>query len=634
MLQSMREKTQSIFAYIIIGLLILSFGLWGISSYFQGNASSNTVAKVDGHKISLRQFSSAYNQLRRYQQTNLGASYSTKAALQKELKQQALESLVQETYLYQNAYDLGYRVDQSELDDVLYAIPAFSSNGRFDPAKFRRYLSLRGIRAETFFQQLRTSLLIQQVQTGVVMSDFVLPAELKAMVSLLNQQRQLRYYLIPANAMNISSIAIKQGQIQNYYDAHQQQYKVPAQLKIAYLHLSLDIIKEHIQISASEAKDYYQQHQQQFIQPQSWQLMIITLPSATADEELQAAKAALASASTDAIQAFNQQYNQSIDLKPQEILASNINTEMKQALSSATANQVVGPLTISGQLVLFKVVSAKAEKQLSFTQVHEKIENSLKTEQAKKAYNVQLDKLTNISYEQPSSLDTAAKATSLAIKTSSFFSKDVEGQGVASHPLIRQAAFSDDVLLGHNNSDVIQVAEDDVYVVRVIEQHAAKTRPLAEVKTTIKKQLQTQQQGQQLEHYAQAIKHALDTKASNLNTLINKYAVTSHKSDYVGRFKKQNISEAVVSAGFSTPTNDHGTSATSTVVSLGLDKGYAVVQVLGVKDGTLTSLQHDEQQSMREKMMQLYGSLAYQGYVDSVKTHAKIKRYPAVMERG
>src|SRR6188508_3212173 len=92
MLQTIREHTQGWIAGSIISLIILSFALWGVHSYFTGPASNTNVAKVNGTEISKDQLSFAYERLKRQAQNQQTSSPTSKD--QTLLKQRALQTLV------------------------------------------------------------------------------------------------------------------------------------------------------------------------------------------------------------------------------------------------------------------------------------------------------------------------------------------------------------------------------------------------------------------------------------------------------------------------------------------------------------------------------------------------------------
>src|SRR5436190_15041147 len=91
MLQSIRDRTQGWIAGIIISLLILSFALWGVHSYFMGGAVNTTVAEVDGTEITKGQLAVAYERLRRQVQTQLNSNDQINANTDAGLKDRALQ---------------------------------------------------------------------------------------------------------------------------------------------------------------------------------------------------------------------------------------------------------------------------------------------------------------------------------------------------------------------------------------------------------------------------------------------------------------------------------------------------------------------------------------------------------------
>ena len=84
MLQTIREHTQGWIAGTIISLIILSFALWGIHSYFVGGGNNSVVAEVNGTEISREQLTVAYERLRRQAQSQYGANPSRNEAAFKE----------------------------------------------------------------------------------------------------------------------------------------------------------------------------------------------------------------------------------------------------------------------------------------------------------------------------------------------------------------------------------------------------------------------------------------------------------------------------------------------------------------------------------------------------------------------
>ena len=61
MMESMRNAAKSWVAKLLIGLLAVSFGVWGIADVFR-NGGGTTLAHVGSAEISGQEFSQAFNQ--------------------------------------------------------------------------------------------------------------------------------------------------------------------------------------------------------------------------------------------------------------------------------------------------------------------------------------------------------------------------------------------------------------------------------------------------------------------------------------------------------------------------------------------------------------------------------------------
>ena len=99
--------------------------------------------------------------------------------------------------------------------------------------------------------------------------------------------------------------------------------------------------------------------------------------------------------------------------------------------------------------------------------------------------------LRNISYEQPDSLIPAARALGLEIIRSDWFSRE-HGEDLFAHPGLREAAFSDEVLVDGLNSEVVEVDLDTLAVVRKADYRERRVQPLSVVRPRIIEELRGQ----------------------------------------------------------------------------------------------------------------------------------------------
>ena len=178
MLKFMREKTGSWFIKVILGLISLVFVFWGAGS-FQSNRMI-TVATVNGAPISAEDYREAYNRLLEQYRQQFGGNLDENILNMLNLERQALDGLVDQSLLRQEAKRLNIRVSDEELVESIRQIPAFQSNGAFDRELYNRVLVMNRLTPETFETMQRDSLLVEKMRTFIADGVNVSDAEARA----------------------------------------------------------------------------------------------------------------------------------------------------------------------------------------------------------------------------------------------------------------------------------------------------------------------------------------------------------------------------------------------------------------------------------------------------------------------
>ena len=193
MLQSIREYTQGWIAGIIISIIILTFALWGIHSYFVSTGNNNVVAVVNGVDISKEQLTVAYERLRRQNPSQFYAANKNENVL----KTRALEMIVSTEVLKQASAAQGYLISDHQIDNYLQNMPEFQVDGKFSFERFQELLSSTLLSTSEFLDLIKVTLLIDQPKLGIVFTSFALPDETLYTISLVNQERDVEYLSLP-----------------------------------------------------------------------------------------------------------------------------------------------------------------------------------------------------------------------------------------------------------------------------------------------------------------------------------------------------------------------------------------------------------------------------------------------------
>ena len=259
MLQSIREHTQGWFAGTIISILILSFALWGIHSYLLGAGSDNAVAKVNGVEITKSQLAAEYERMHRQLQMQYGSTELPQHALDN-LKQNALQALINLQILKQASLAQNYRINTEQIDNFLQGMPAFQVNGKFSLLRFQQALNATFFSAAEFIDLIRTTLLIDQPRLGIMFTSFALPNEVNDTMALIGQERKIQYaVLTPKNLAN-QSVVITSKEIQDYYSEHQNDFKTNEQVSIEYIVLSSKDLAAKIHPTDEQLKSFYNEN--------------------------------------------------------------------------------------------------------------------------------------------------------------------------------------------------------------------------------------------------------------------------------------------------------------------------------------------------------------------------------------
>jgi len=145
--------------WLIVGLITVTFLFFGI---YLSNVGGQTVAKVGDYVIASDEFNRAYRNIYENYRQLLKDQFND--SMSKSLKSQALQELIINRLLIQEAEKVGLRVNDQELQSVIMKMPAFSRDGRFDRKEYERILDRYNMTPATFEASQRELLLRQKIE--------------------------------------------------------------------------------------------------------------------------------------------------------------------------------------------------------------------------------------------------------------------------------------------------------------------------------------------------------------------------------------------------------------------------------------------------------------------------------------
>lgn len=465
------------FSGAIFTVISLAFMLWGVSFYLHDGAGASDAAVVGGTKISAAAVNDRYQIILRQNPKLVSSS----PAEQQQLKQAALNSLINEQLVLSTANQLGLAVSPQQVSQVVLQIPAFQENGRFSPQRLQQFLMNSNLSQEQFAQQLSDSLLTSQLSSFFQLSNFALPNEVQSAYQLTEQQRDFSLVSISAKPF-MTKVIVSDRAIMNFYQQNQAQFSEPEKVKIDYIEVSPKSILDKLNISDAAAKQYYENNIADYRSPQQWMVQRIGVNQAKMAEIVAKLKQGVP---------FEKLYANN-NGKQMLINAAQLDDEEIAALNQIKPNQLTQAINVAGVEVLYRLIEAKPLTTKPFAQVATQVKNLLKQQAANTQLAELNNQLSNVTYTNPNTLAPAAKQLKLELLHSDWFARDGAKTGIAADPAVVAAAFSDDVLVQGNNSTPVTLKEGSVIVLRVVQHTPSQALPLEQVKNKIHAILQLQ----------------------------------------------------------------------------------------------------------------------------------------------
>jgi peptidyl-prolyl cis-trans isomerase D len=635
MLQSIRDRTQGWIAGVIISLVILSFALWGIHSYIVGMAENQPVAKVNGAEITKKDFSTAYERLRRQAQAKLGTP-TLSDKIDAEIKQLTLTTLINTQVLAQASTAEDYEVTPTQIYTYLKNMPEFQVGGTFSGARFQQLLATSLFTQDEFLDYVKKTLLVDQPKLGILMSSFALPNEIDNTIALVNQQRDMDYInLLQSDFLKQNTITVSDAEVSDFYKQHPELFKTPEQVSIEYVELSMKDLMASIHPTDEVLTKFYNDNVHSYTLPKQWKLAKILLPlSATAteqevaDTEKKATQMLMdVTKGTDFMTLVHQypEDKKTVDKPLDWVTLNQMPAEIQKSVAALTnVGEVSEPIRTKDGLLIVKVVDFKDAAAQPFAQVKNQIQEMVTRQLAEEKFAELRDKLSNIAYESPDSLQPVATGTNLPIQSTPLFSRDKDaGDPVSKDKKVRDVAFTDDVLNSKNNSDVVQLNPDTVIVLRDKEHLLSTALPLSAVQGQISDHLKSMKADKQIADLAADIQKKLQAGTLTPDQVTQQYHFNWTALGFIGRDSTK-VDAALVNSVFQLPRPQNGKVGYASVKT---PTGYAVVAVKTVRDGTLAANDKDQYKKFTDQVQNGDAVLEYNLYATSLIQKAKITSY-------
>jgi peptidyl-prolyl cis-trans isomerase D len=295
MLRGMRKASsnwlgKSIMA-VVMGFLIISFGIWGINDIFKGFGQSQLV-KVGRVEISIEQFRQLYTDKLQQIGRQFGRPLTMEQARAFGIDRQVLQQTIAEATLDEEARRLGLGQSDEETKRVIFSDPNFKGpNGQFDQARFQAMIRQFGFSEQRYVADQRKVSLRRQI-AGTISAGVEPPkVMIEALSHYQNEVRSIEYVKLEAAQAGTIDPPSPET-LAGYFDDHKTQFRAPEYRKIAFVVLTPEEIGKWSEVSDEDARKLFETRRDKLGTPEKREVSQMMFPNM---EEATAARNRIAS---------------------------------------------------------------------------------------------------------------------------------------------------------------------------------------------------------------------------------------------------------------------------------------------------------------------------------------------------
>jgi peptidyl-prolyl cis-trans isomerase D len=551
-----------------------------------------------------------------------------------------LDGMIREALLVQAADAMKMRAGDAAVVATIQSVPAFQRDGRFDVPVYKQSLRQQGMAEAAFEQQLRRLLVTDQLVEGIRGSAFVTPAELRDSLRLTEQQRDVGYFVLRRGDF-AGAAAPTDDEIRAFYERNHDAFQTPERVQVEYLELDAARLAAAVRPDEEAVKSYFEQHRDEFVQrPQRRARHILIAVDAGAGGDGVAKAEAKAGAVLERLRHGEDFAAIAKELSddPGSVAQGGdlgwfergvMVKEFEDAAFSLPAGQVSEPVRSPFGLHLIEVTEIRESQPAGLDDVRDRVIQALQRAEAERLYFDQVERLSDLAYENAGSLDPAAEALGLKTQLSDWFGRE-GGLGVLASPKVVAAAFSEDVRGEGRNSDPIELGPEHTVVLRLRAHEPARIRPLDEIRAEVSARLVEEKAASAAR--ARAAELVARARAGEALDALAKEAGSSYER--VARLGRRatGVAPPITQAVFALPRVPAGGAPAFTLVDLG-SGDVAVAGLFSVEDsgGTVNDAQA---QGLRAALAAQQGAVDLTRYQQALRERAKLDVKPLSAERG
>jgi peptidyl-prolyl cis-trans isomerase D len=268
---------------VVVAFVATIFLDWG---WRRSSRPDTQLATVGGESVSMREFQMTYNNLVDFYRRIYQDRFTEDFARTFNLKQQALDTVVQRKLLLHEARRQGIRVIDAELIERVHSYPVFQVDDNFDSTRYLQVLRLSRLTPGDFEQNQREELLLAKLEN--LIKDAIQVTEMEVKEAFIHDREQLNVkYLQVDPAQFAAQVEVNEAESSTYYQDHLERFRRPEQVRFAYVGVDQESLLAQVEMTDERLAQYYEEHKEEFRQEEQVQArhILFKLPQQAGAEE-------------------------------------------------------------------------------------------------------------------------------------------------------------------------------------------------------------------------------------------------------------------------------------------------------------------------------------------------------------
>lgn len=542
--------------FVLFGLLIASFAVWGIGDIFRGGGRVRAVAEVGSQKITDQEFSRTLSRELNRLSNRLGQRLDMEQARALGLPDQVLGQMISRALFDLKAADEGIIVTDEQVARRIQEEPAFRGDlGTFDRNLFIQTLRVSGLSEQEYVESLRRDIVRERL-AGAAVSAVAAPKTLaETLYRYREEQRSARVLTVP-NGSVTEVPEPEESALQAFHEEFADRFMAPELRSVTLVQLRARDLAKEINVSEDDLRAEFEFRKNDLAVPERRRVEQIVL-----SDEATAGRAAARLDAGAEFAAVAEEFTGGAPIELGEVAPGDLPDELSEAIFALDAKTISAPVRTELGWHILHVTEIEPGRAADFDAVRDQLAEQLAMRQA-------VDSIVSIANQLDdelaggATLEEAAAALDLPVRKIDAVDRegrDADGNAIADLPTSRFLEVAFETQPGEE-SLVIETGEADYFVLRVDGVTPAKLRPLEEVRDAVVELWRESQRARIARERAEALAERA-REGTSLEDLAAEEGYEVTTTDPVRRFDSGTLPPAMTSKLFQLKAGDVATVA-------------------------------------------------------------------------